>query len=121
MVGQDWFCEKVLSGKEAVKVIWEDDLVLAFHHPRPRANIHVAVIPKAHVESVLAPEALDGRLLTAMVSAVQKVTHILGLDKTGFYVRFNAGKPDVTPHLHWHVLPLEPKGPEGKPIVRNQG
>jgi histidine triad (HIT) family protein len=118
MIAADWFCDKVLSGVQPVNVIWEDKLVLAFHHPSPRAPVHASIIPKAHVESALDPKALDGRLLASMMLAVQKVTAATGLDNTGFYVRFNGGKPDVTPHMHWHLLPLEPKGPDGKPIMR---
>ena len=89
-MARDWFCEDVLSGKVEVEKIWEDDRVLAFHHPKPRAEIHAVVIPKEHVESVLDSKAVDGALLESMILAVQKVAQELGLDKSGFYVRTNA-------------------------------
>jgi diadenosine tetraphosphate (Ap4A) HIT family hydrolase len=40
-----------------------------------------------------------------MMMAVQKVAITLGMDMTGegFYVRFNAEAPGVTPHMHWHI------------------
>jgi len=103
MAGRDWYCEDVLSGKIEVKIIWEDDFVVAFHHPQPQAEIHMVVIPKKHVSSILDPAALDGALLTSMVRAIQKVAMRLGLDKAGFYVRTNAAGPGVTPHMHWHI------------------
>ncbi|MCX8102838.1 MAG: HIT domain-containing protein [Candidatus Bipolaricaulota bacterium] len=106
MARRDWYCEDVLSGKLEVKKIWEDERVLAFHHPHPQAEIHVVVIPKAHVPSLLDPMALDGKLLSSMMQAVQQVAHKLGLDRTGFYVRANAAAPDVTPHMHWHIVGL---------------
>jgi len=77
---------------------------LAFHHPNPAAEIHVVVIPKAHVPSILDPEATNGQLLSSMVRAVQNAVPSHGLDQTGFYVRSNAAAPGVTPHLHWHVV-----------------
>ena len=80
--------------------------VLAFHHPQPQAEIHVVIIPKQHIASLLDPLALDGVLLSSMMRAVQEVAHALGLDQTGFYVRANAAAPGVTPHMHWHI-----KGP----------
>jgi histidine triad (HIT) family protein len=104
MARRDWYCEDVLSGKLEVDVVWQDDRVLAFHHPRPKAEIHVVVIPKEHILSILDPKALDGALLTSMVLAVQQTAHELGLDRTGFYVRTNAAGPGVTPHMHWHVM-----------------
>ena len=106
MATRDWFCEDVLSGKLEIKKVWEDERVLAFHHPKPKAEIHVVVIPKGHVESLLDPLALDGELLSSMMEAIQNVARQLGLDRTGFFVRANAAAPGVTPHMHWHI-----KGP----------
>lgn len=103
MARRDWYCEDVLSGKLSVRGVWEDDLVLAFHHPQPTAEIHVVVILKAHIPSLLDAQALDGALLTSMVRAIQEVARALGLDEAGFYVRANAAAPGVTPHMHWHV------------------
>lgn len=104
MANRDWYCEDVLSGNLDVRKVWEDERVLAFHHPQPIAEIHVVVIPKKHVTSLLDPMALDGALLSSMVLAIQKVAYELGLDRIGFYVRSNVAAPGVTPHMHWHVL-----------------
>jgi histidine triad (HIT) family protein len=49
MARRDWYCEDVLSEKIKVQRVWEDDRVLAFHHPQSQAEIHVVVIPKTHV------------------------------------------------------------------------
>jgi len=100
---RDWYCEDVLSGKIEVRRVWEDERVLAFHHPRPTADVHVVVIPKAHVASILDPKALDGSLLSSMVQAIQEVARQLGLGQAGFFVRANAAAPGVTPHMHWHI------------------
>ena len=103
----DWYCEEVLPGKLSVQRVFEDERVLAFHHPYPSAESHVVVIPKQHIPSLLAPEALDGQLLVSMLTAVQHAAREVGLDEsgTGFYIRANAAAPGVTPHMHWHVLP----------------
>jgi len=104
MAHRDWYCEDVLSKKMKVKKVWEDKRVLAFHHPRPKSKIHVVVIPKDHVPSLLHRKARDGELLSSMLQAIQKVAKKLKLDKKGFYIRANAAAPDVTPHMHWHIL-----------------
>lgn len=113
---RDWYCEDVLSGKLEVKRLHEDELVLAFHHPYPEYDIHAVVIPKAHVASLMAPEATDGTLLAAMIHAVQSVAKALFLDKTGFRIEANAAAPGVTPHMHWHVI-----GPGLPPAKRRLG
>ena len=104
MPRRDWYCEDILSGKIGVKIVWQDARVLAFHHPRPQAAIHVVVIPRQHIESLLDPLALDGALLISMLTAVQHAAHALGLDRKGFQLCTNAAAPGVTPHMHWHIL-----------------
>jgi histidine triad (HIT) family protein len=103
MARRDWYCEDVLSGNVEVERIWEDDRVLAFHHPEPQAEIHVVVVPKRHITSILDAEATDGPLLSSMIVAIQNTARRLGLDKQGFYVRTNAGTEGVTPHMHCHI------------------
>lgn len=103
---RDWYCEDVLSGGIEVSIVYEDERVLAFHHPNPTSEVHVVVIPKDHIRSIMEPEALDGLLLSSMVRAVQEAARTLALDEDGFYVRTNACAPGVTPHMHWHI-----KGP----------
>jgi histidine triad (HIT) family protein len=104
MALRDWYCEDVLSGNIKVRKVWEDERAMAFHHPNPQAEIHVVVIPKNHITSILDPLALDGALLSSMVLAIQNTAQELGLDKKGFYVRTNVAAPGVTPHLHWHIM-----------------
>lgn len=104
MARRDWYCEDVLSGQIDVDVVWENHSVLAFHHPRPQSEIHVAVIPKAHIASILEPEAVDGELLESLILAVQATARQLGLDREGFFLRTNAGSEGVTPHMHWHIV-----------------
>ena len=113
---RDWFCEDVLSGKLDVQILHQDERVMAFHHPDPMTPLHVVVIPKAHVAGLLAPEALDPDLMRSVMVAIQEVARLLGLRDRGFYVRANAAAPDVTPHMHWHVMgpgiaPLTQKTP----------
>ena len=112
---RDWYCGDVLSGFLPVMAVFEDDGVLAFHHPDPGAPIHVVVIPKAHVASLLADEARDGALLSSILTAVQHAARSLGLDTVGFYVRANASAPGVTPHMHWHVMGPGVDPPPAKP------
>jgi diadenosine tetraphosphate (Ap4A) HIT family hydrolase len=100
---RDWYCEDVLTGKLWVKKLYEDDRVLGFEHPYPQYKMHAVVIPKAHVASLMAPEAIDGELLAAMMRGVQAVAKALGMDATGFRIEANAVGPGVTPHMHWHV------------------
>ncbi len=70
---RDWYCEDVLSGKIEVQKVCEDESVLGFHHPQPQSEIHVVVIPKQHITSILEPEVADEQLLLSIVHAIQHV------------------------------------------------
>ncbi|MFN2188303.1 MAG: HIT family protein [Candidatus Promineifilaceae bacterium] len=104
MARRDWYCEDVLSGKIEVDVVWENDEVLAFHHPQPTSEIHVVVVPKKHIPSILDADAADGSLLISIIQAIQKTAERTELDQHGFYVRINVAAPGVTPHMHWHIV-----------------
>ncbi len=105
MARRDWYCEDVLSGKLDVDRVYEDDCVLAFHHPHPVSEIHVVVVPKAHVKGLMDEAALDGGLLSSMMRAIQQTAMATGLlDGRGFYCRANAASPGVSPHMHWYVI-----------------
>jgi histidine triad (HIT) family protein len=51
---KDFYCDEVLSGRTAVNKVVETANALAFHHTRPFYPVHVVVIPKHHVSSLLA-------------------------------------------------------------------
>ena len=60
---EDFYCEEVLSGRTTVRIVRETDSVLAYHHTRPFWPVHVVVIPKRHIASLLALEESDDQLL----------------------------------------------------------
>jgi hypothetical protein len=72
-------------------------------YERAISEIHVVIIPKKHVASLLDPQALDGELLTSVLRAIQEAACALHLDDKGFQVQANAASPGVTPHMHWHL------------------
>lgn len=49
----DRYCDEALSGRTPIKKVVETDNVLAFHHTRPFYPVHVVVIPKRHIGSLL--------------------------------------------------------------------
>ena len=48
----DFYCDEVLSGRTAVRVVHETEHTLAYHHTRPHWPVHIVVIPKVHVPSL---------------------------------------------------------------------
>lgn len=56
MSSNDFYCDEVLSGHTNVSKVTETENVLAFHHTRPYYPVHIVVIPKHHISSLLSLE-----------------------------------------------------------------
>ena len=98
---EDFYCDEVLSGRTAVRVVRETDNVLAYHHTRPFWPVHIVVIPKRHVASLFTIE--DDALLLELLRVVREVAKEV-LDEHGACrVLTNLGKYQDSKHLHWHV------------------
>ena len=99
------FCQ-IVAGKAPSKKVHEDAHVLAFWDIRPRAKVHLLVIPKQHVASLKELDELPVETRAALLSACVKVARDQGLLDDGFRVITNAGKHanQSVFHLHFHVV-----------------
>lgn len=97
----DRYC-RIVAGTKAADIIYEDAWVLAFRKPSRRYRVHIKVISKRHITSLLDLTAGDGPLLARVAAAVQAVAAQLVLD--GFRLEINTGTYQRTQHLHWHIL-----------------
>ncbi len=98
----DFYCDEVLSGKTAVEVVDESERVLAFRHTRPHYPVHVVVLPKRHIPSLLDLPPDDG-LFSELMTVVQQVARGMTVEHGGARVITNLGRYQDSRHLHWHV------------------
>lgn len=102
---------KIIDREIPAKIVYEDDLCLAFHDINPQAPVHLIVIPKKPITSVddVAPEdeALVGHLFVAMRQIAAQLE--LG---DGYRVTTNTGRHagQEVMHLHFHLLAGRPFG-----------
>jgi histidine triad (HIT) family protein len=99
------FC-KIVNGELPSKKVYEDDHVLAFHDINPIAPVHVLVVPKKHIPSILDVTEEDVPYIGAIHFAIQKVAKELGVAEEGFRVVNNCGKhgQQTVFHIHYHVI-----------------
>lgn len=99
------FCE-IVAGRNPATIEYQDDEILAFHDIFPKAPVHLLVIPKRHIESVmtLAPE--DAPLVGRMVLAAKRIGEARGLAERGYRLAIHSGPEggQVVYHLHLHFL-----------------
>lgn len=101
MTTEDFYCGEVLSGKTPVDKVFETENVLAYHHTRPFWEVHIVVIPKTHVGSLLTLE--DNALLIELLDVVKKVAATVVGDRGAARVLTNLGNYQDSKHLHFHV------------------
>lgn len=99
------FC-KIAAKEIPGKIVYEDDKMIAFHDISPAAPVHVVVIPKKHIESLLALGDEDENLMGHMMHTIAKIAADLGLDEKGFRIVANTKEDggQTVKHLHFHLL-----------------
>lgn len=107
------FC-KIIKGEIPSEKVYEDDEILAFKDINPVAPIHILVIPKKHIETLLEVTEEDSKLIAKIYMAINKIAKDLGIEKDGFRVVANCGRDSgqEVMHIHFHMLAgkkLEPK------------
>lgn len=97
---------KIIRKEIPAKIVFEDEACLAFHDVSPRAPVHVLVIPKKPIESLVKLETGDAELLGHMWLVIPKVATELGLAESGYRVVVNCGRDggQSVDHLHFHIL-----------------
>lgn len=97
---------KIIRKEIPAKIVYEDDLALAFHDINPQAPIHVLVIPKKPIVSLEDASDEDDALLGHLHRVVRTVARQLGCAESGYRLVVNCGQDggqDVM-HLHFHLL-----------------
>jgi histidine triad (HIT) family protein len=107
-VSEDFYCDEALSGRTPVKVVLETGEVLAFHHTRPFWPVHIVVIPKTHVPSLIDLGDTDEVLLHKVLAVVRRVADQVTREYGACRVLTNLGRYQDSKHLHFHVNAGEP-------------
>jgi histidine triad (HIT) family protein len=104
-MGDCLFCS-IVAGKISAAIVHETDKTLAFRDINPKAPVHVLVIPKEHIDSLLAIKPSQADVIADIHQAVQTVARQENVDEKGFRVVVNNGKDSgqAVGHLHYHVL-----------------
>ena len=99
------FCG-IASGEVPADVVHDDEWVLAFRDIAPKAPVHLLVIPRKHIASVMELEPEDGEAMGRAMLAAKRLARENGLSERGFRIAVNCG-PDAgqsVSHVHLHLL-----------------
>jgi histidine triad (HIT) family protein len=99
------FCG-IIDGKVKGDIVYRDDSVVAFKDIRPRAPVHLLIIPRKHIPTLLDLEPTDGSLVGAIFLAAANLAREHGIAENGYRVVVNCGADagQTVFHLHYHLL-----------------
>ena len=105
------FCG-IVAGEVDVDVVARGEDWVAFRDIRPRAPVHVLVIPHEHVPTLNDLSADHDALVGRLVRAAASVAASEGIAEEGWrlVVNCNAGAGQTVFHVHAHLLGGRPLG-----------
>jgi histidine triad (HIT) family protein len=99
------FC-RIVARQSHADIEYEDDDVLAFKDIYPKAPVHLLIVPKRHIDSILTVERQDTEVLGRCLLAARAIGEAKGFGERGYRLRVNCGPGggQVVNHVHVHFL-----------------
>ncbi len=107
------FC-RIIRGELPSQKVYEDDKVLAFKDIQPVAPVHVLIVSKEHIRSVMELDASNAGVLADIHLAAREIARMLDIADDGFRLINNcgAGAGQTVQHLHYHLVGGRRLGPK---------
>lgn len=99
------FCG-IVDGTIKANLVYHNDRLVAFKDIRPKAPVHILIIPRKHLVSVIDIEADDSALIGEIFQVAGRLAREHGVADSGFRVVVNSGADagQSVFHLHYHLL-----------------
>lgn len=104
------FCQ--LIKKQVLNPIYEDKHAVVIKDIKPKAAIHLLIIPRQHLISVNQMTTANEPLIGHLIKTAAVVAKKIKVDKLGYrlVINTNTDAGQTVPHLHIHLLAGEPLG-----------
>jgi histidine triad (HIT) family protein len=104
---------KIINREIPSKIVYEDDLVIAFHDIQPIAPVHILIVPKKEIPTVNDVTEADEPALGRLFTVAARIAKEHNIAESGYRLVVNCnhdGGQEVF-HLHMHLLGGERIGP----------
>ena len=99
------FC-KIINKQIPSTIVYEDEEILAFKDIHPIAPVHILVIPKKHVKSIMELQQVDEKTIGKIYSVIKQIAIEQNIAEEGFRVIVNCGENggQEVGHIHFHLI-----------------
>jgi histidine triad (HIT) family protein len=82
----------------------DTETLLAFHHPKPNYPVHILLVPKKAIGSLVELQSEDDVFLAEVFRVTQELVKELNLTTSGYRLIVNGGAYQDVPQLHFHLI-----------------
>jgi len=99
------FC-RIIDKKIPSKIVYEDKDVFAFEDINPQAPLHILIVPKKHISTILEAGEEDNELIRQLFQVAGKIARDKGVAERGFRLVMNCNPESgqTIYHIHLHLL-----------------
>lgn len=99
------FCG-IIKGDVPGQIVYQDESVVAFKDIRPRAPVHLLIVPRKHIATLLDLGREDRGLIGDIFSVAARLARDHGVAEKGFRVTTNCGPAagQSVYHIHFHLM-----------------
>src|SRR5271157_6526638 len=100
----DCIFDRIAEGKIPSDVVYQDETVMAFKDIHPKAPVHVLIIPKKHIASMMEITKEDLPIVAHMMEAANIVARQEGIQAYKLVINNGEDVGQAVMHLHMHLL-----------------
>lgn len=99
------FCQ-IAKRERPGKIVYEDEQSVAFEDIHPKAPVHILIVPRQHIATLVDANEADDRLLGHLLLVANRIARQVGIADRGFRVVINCNSEggQAVYHLHLHLL-----------------
>ncbi|MDP3879626.1 MAG: histidine triad nucleotide-binding protein [Dehalococcoidales bacterium] len=99
------FCQ-IAAGEIPSNILYRDERIVVFPDINPLAPVHLLIIPRKHIPSLVQLAEEESGLAGEMVAIANRLAREEGISESGYRLVINCGRQggQGVPHLHLHLL-----------------
>jgi histidine triad (HIT) family protein len=82
----------------------ENDNWFAIHHPQPHYPLHILILPKVALRSLMESPSGEGAFYQNLFALVKVLIEKYHLEPSGYRLITNGGPNQTIPQWHWHLI-----------------
>ena len=99
------FC-RIAAGQSPADMEYADAEIVAFKDIYPKAPVHILIVPRRHISSLMTAVPEDAGVLGRCLLVARHLGEVKGFGGRGYRIVVNSGSEggQVVDHVHFHFL-----------------